>query len=449
MARLGSIWLIGQTLAAAPLLGSGGAIDGSPATVPAERIVKATAQHLFAMADDFIRRGSTENARSVLLLLAADPDQAVRNEARFRLAKLATASGRFAEGATLMRRILDEVPNAVPVRFELAATLHKMGDEGAALRELRALRSANLPIGVARFVDRLSASLQASKPFGMQVEFAVAPDSNINRATRSDTLGTILGEFAFDEGAKAKSGLGAALRGLAQARHPLTSNLNLIARASADANLYRDAHFNDISLELSGGGELKLGRMRINAEAGVGQQWYGMHPFQQSLRLSGTISRPVDAVSQLRMDASYRWLDNKFNDLQDGSGISGRLNYERALSPRLFVSASIGADRFKARDDAYSTRSWRLGATAYRDVGRMTVFAGMELGRLRADERLSLLPQVREDRTTRLHIGAVHRQFTFAGFAPVTRLVIERNRSSVEFYDYSRTRTEVGVSRAF
>ena len=79
----------------------------------------------------------------------------------------------------------------------------------------------------------------------------------------------------------------------------------------------------------------------------------------------------------------------------------------------------------------------------------MTFSAGVDIGRLKADDRLSLLLQAREDRFTRFHIGTVFRQFSFGGFAPMTRLVIERNKSSVEFYDYKRTRTEFGVSRAF
>jgi len=37
----------------------------------------------------------------------------------------------------------------------------------------------------------------------------------------------------------------------------------------------------------------------------------------------------------------------------------------------------------------------------------------------------------------------------FAGFAPVTRLVIERNRSTIEFHDFKRTRTEFGVVHPF
>ena len=60
-----------------------------------------------------------------------------------------------------------------------------------------------------------------------------------------------------------------------------------------------------------------------------------------------------------------------------------------------------------------------------------------------------LLPEARDDRLRRFHLGAVFRQLTVAGFAPTARVVIERNRSTVEYYDYKRTRTEFGVTRAF
>jgi hypothetical protein len=189
--------------------------------------------------------------------------------------------------------------------------------------------------------------------------------------------------------------------------------------------------------------------MRLSAEAGIGRQWYGMKPFQRSLRLSASAARPIDSVSQLRLDGSVRWLDNRLNDLQDGHGYSLRARYERALSPDLLVAANVGIDRYKARDAAYSTRGWNAGISAYRNIGRMTFNVGVDFGRLHADDRLLLLPKARSDRLTRFSIGSVFRQFTFAGFAPVTRLVIERNRSTVEFYAFRRVRTEFGISRAF
>ena len=106
-------------------------------------------------------------------------------------------------------------------------------------------------------------------------------------------------------------------------------------------------------------------------------------------------------------------------------------------------------DRFKAQDAAYSTRSWTIGVSAYRELGRMSFSVAAELGRLAGDERLAILPEAREDRLTRISFGAVFRRFTIAGFAPMTRFVVERNRSNVEFYDFKRTRTEFGVTRAF
>ena len=229
----------------------------------------------------------------------------------------------------------------------------------------------------------------------------------------------------------------------------LQPNLGLVARASGEANLYRHSDFDDIALEVAVGPEWRLGRTRLSAEAGIGRQWYGMKPFQRSLRLSASAARPVDSVSVLRLDGTLRRIDNRLNDLQDGHGRSLRARYERALSPDLVVAVSAGVDRFVAKDAAYSTRGWNAGISAYRNVGRMTLSAGLEFGRLKADGRLLLLSKARADRLTRFSVGSVFRQLTFAGFAPVARVIVERNRSTVEFYDFRRVRTEFGISRAF
>ena len=418
-------------------------------TIKTERRAFLTAAELFDLADRAYAAGNHQLAARALLALAENPDQGVRNESRFRLALAHRAAGRNRDAALLLRRILDEQPQAARVRLELAATLQTIGDGASALRELRALRSSQLPPNVARFVDRLSAGLQATRPLGFHVEFALAPDTNINRATRSDTLETVVGDFGFEEDAKAHSGLGAAVRGIADVRLPVSDRFQLVGRATGDANIYRHTEFNDITVELAGGSELQLGRTRLSLEAALGQHWFGMKSYQRSFRLAAGAMRPLGSVSQLRLDGSLRLVNNHRNDLQDGRGVSGRVRFERALSPRFLLSASVGADRFKAEDDAYSTMSWSGGLTGYRDMGRMTLITGIEIGRLKADERLTLLPEAREDLLTRLHLGTVFRQLTFKGFAPMTRVVIERNRSSVEFYDYKRTRTEFGVSRAF
>jgi len=413
------------------------------------RKVAVTAADLLRLAQDYVRRGSRTDAKAILVLLSDDPDPQTRNEARYRRALLLETEGSLVGAALLLRQVLDQSPDAAAVRLQLATMLHKMGDEESARRELRALRSADLPPDVARFVDRMAALLQSTKPFRVHVELALAPDSNINRATRSDTLGTVFGDFTFEKDSKAKSGLGATARVRAQARIGLSNDVTLVGRTSIDANLYRHMDFSDFSLEAAAGPEWRFGRVRLSAEGGAGEQWYAMKSYQRSLRLAASAVAPIGPVSQLRVEASARHADNRVNDLQDGRGISAQIALERALSPTLMVSGSLGADRFKAADAAYSTRSWRAGVSAYRAIGAMTVSLSLDIGGLQADDRLQLLPQARSDRSMRLSVGTVLRHLTVAGFAPMTRLVVERNRSTIEFYNYKRIRTEFGIARAF
>ena len=175
----------------------------------------------------------------------------------------------------------------------------------------------------------------------------------------------------------------------------------------------------------------------------------GMRSYQRALRVGSSASIAIDPVSRVQVNLSARQVVNRLNDLQDGRGIGLRVQYERALTPSTLVVGSIGGDQFKARDDAYSTKTWQVGLAAYRDIGRTTLSVGVEYGSLQADERLSLLPFARQDRRSRFQLGLVNRSLSVAGFAPMTRLVIERNKSTVEFYDYERRRMEFGITRAF
>lgn len=404
---------------------------------------------MFDLADKAAKSGDYSLAERVFRVLLEQEDLQLRNEARFRLAMMYRAVGRHRDAAVLLRRMVDEQPELARVRLELAVTLQQMGDGQSALRELRALRSGRLPSNIAGFVDRITASLQSSKPFGFYVELAAAPDTNINRATRSDTLDTVLGDFDIDQSSQKKSGLGLAARALATARFPVGKGVQLTSRFSAEANLYRKKTFNDLTLEIAAGPEFNIGKSRINVEAIARQNWFGMSRQQRSIGVGVRGLRPLGPVAQMTFAATYRIVDNQRNDLQDGKGINTRISYERAMSPRWLLSGSVGADRFKADDDAYSTKSWSAGLISYLEIGRTSLIAGAEVGRLRADERLSLLSSERQDKSLRLHLGTVLRQLTFKGFAPLTRIVFERNRSTVEFYDYSRVRSEIGVSRAF
>ena len=413
------------------------------------RTIHLTPAQMFRLAEAAQQRADLATAFTVYAALETNPDANIRAEARFRHAKQLLALKRTKDAAILLRRVVDERPDAVPARLELARALQLMGDADGALRELRAVQSSGLPLAVARLIDRYSAALRAQRPAGASLEIAIAPDSNINRATRSDTLGTIFGDFQIAEEGKAKSGLGLALNGQVFRRVAIGRDASLLVRASGFANLYRRGRFNDVAADLAAGPELSLGRDRLQLELGVTQRWFGQKPYLRSARLAGTYSHPLGSRTLLRVSGSAALLDNRLNDLQDGKGYSGQLQLERALTPATGVAASIALDRQSLKDPGYATTGWRAGLSGWHDVGRMTFTAAAEVGRLHADERLLLFPERRRDRYARLSVGASFRQLQYAGFAPLLRFSLERNRSSIAFYDYRRTRSEIGVVRAF
>jgi hypothetical protein len=438
-----SLVTIGAILATAP-------VHAEPSAPAQPTVLRVSAASLFRIADTAMARGNDMLARRTYRALMSDPSVDIQLEARFRLALLESRNGKLETAALLLREVVDRRPNAARPRLELAGVLDRLGNKDGAWRQVRAIQASGLPPAVARLVDRYSEALRAARPFGASFEFGFAPDSNINRATRSSTLGTVFGDFDIDKDSKAKSGTGVELRGQTYRRFGLGGrDASLLVRLSSSADLYKESAFNDIGVDLAAGPELMIGRNRVNVEAGVTQRWFGQKRFMRSARLGATVARPVGRRMQVRLSGSAALIDNQLNDLQDGKFYSGEVSVERALSATTGVAFTASATRQALRDPGYSTTGWRLGLLGWHDLGRMTFTAGAEFGRLHADDRLSLFPDKRADRYSRLSVGVTFRRLSFQGFAPVTRFVIERNKSSIAFYDYSRRRTEFGFVRAF
>ena len=294
------------------------AVQQDPAQ-PSSAPVEMTAAQLFAYADAARDRGDHELAEKAYRALTQDPDPELRTEARFRLAMMyADRMGKPREAAVLLRRILDEKPGATGVRLELARIQAMMGNLSEARRELRAAEAAGLPPQVEQQVRFFANALSAMKRVGGGLEVALAPSTNINRATRSDTLGTIIGDFDLSEDAQAQSGIGVSLRGQAYARLPMGGKTDLLLRGSASADLYEKSRFDDISASLQAGPQWSWGRDRFSLSGAASWRWYGLDPYSFSWGATGNWQHPLSGRTQLRIDGTVLFEDNRRNDLEDG-----------------------------------------------------------------------------------------------------------------------------------
>jgi outer membrane protein len=415
----------------------------------AQAITLSTAE-MFAFADAARDAGDFATAEAAYRALAANPEPELRTEARFRLAlMLADEQSKFREAAVELRKILDEKPDAARVRLELARMHALLGNAGAAERELHAAQAAGLPPEVERMVRFYASALSARKPFGGNLEVALAPDSNINRATKSDTLGTVIGDFTLDDAAKARSGIGLSLRGQSYLRLPLTPKINLLTQLSGSADIYRDARFDDFILAVQTGPEIVSGADRITLSAGPAWRWYGTDPYSMTWSGSASWQHPLSKRAQLRLSAGIARVNNRRNDLQDATVLSLSAGVDRAFSARFGGGLQLHGVREAARDPGYATASGGIGVYLFREFGKTTGVINLGYSHLEADERLALFPRRRVDDRFSASVSATFRQVRVGSLSPLVRVKWERNRSSVELYDYNRVAAEVGVTSAF
>jgi len=408
-----------------------------------------SAIELFAVADAARAERRIDDALAIYDALSRDPDVEIRSEARFRKGMLLADQKRYTDAAIAFRALLDEKPKAARVRLELARILALIGDEGAARRELRQAQAAGLPPEVAQVVDQFAGALRSRKRFGGFFELALAPDSNVNRATDARTLDTIIAPLTLSRDARARSGLGLKPSGQAYLRMPLSPGLTLVPRVSGAASLYRDHQFDDISGSTLLGVEWQLKRDRLSPALGYTWRWYGRDLYARTQTASVDWLHPLGSRSQLTASASASRARYILNDLQDGAIYDLGLSFEHAFGARAGGSLSLSSTRQTARDPGYATVSGGMSVLGWREIGRATVYASAGLRRTEGDERLFLFPDRRREWLYNGLVGVTMRKLTVAGFAPVFRVRYERNSSTVGIYDYKRLAGEVGITRAF
>lgn len=446
--RIAALLMLPLTALAAPAFAQDAA-EASEAA-PAEDGVRMTAAQLFDYADAARDAGNFEVAENAYRALMQDVDPEYRIEARFRLAKMyAERMGKPREAAVLYREILDEKPDAAGVRIELAGVLAALGDLSAARRELRAAQASGLPEDVEQLVRFYANALTSPKRFGGGLELALAPSNNINRATGSDTLGTVIGDFIIDEDAKAKSGIGLSVRGQAFYRPPLSDTTDLLVRISASGDFYKDKRFDDIVVQGEVGPQFRFGADRLALSAIVAHRWFGLESYSTSYGGSGNYQHPLGKRGQLRLDASAIKTENELNALQNSSRYSAAAAVDRAFTATFGGGLQLSGSREVASDPGYSTAQGGVSAYLFKNIGQTTAVLNLGYSHLEADRRLLLYPERRKDDRFSASVSGTFRALKIGTFAPLLRLSYERNFSTIEIYQFSRIGAEFGIVAAF
>jgi hypothetical protein len=414
-----------------------------------------TADQLLGEAQALIAAKRFDEARPMLAALEQAPQ--LRFETRYLNGVLAAATGDHASAAEHYRAILSDDPGQTRVRLDLAREMLALGQTASADRQFKmAQADRELPPEVARTIRTVRDIIRAQRAWRVDLDFGIAPDTNINNATGAETVDIIWGAgtlpLTLDEQARAQSGTGQTATISAGLRLPLSEKIGMLLDLDTSGTNYAGQTFDDYQVQLGAGPQLRISDSASLSLQGVGaRRWYGGTAASNQYGLKLGAQATLGDANRIGLQLDARQTDALFDDAYDGVQVAAYASFEHALSPGIVASAG-----------AFGRRDW-LSAKAYSNAefGAMLgvggeLPAGFNFGVSGTASRaiydapmplFSLDPRKDLRLTARATIG--NRKFRFLGFSPQVTLSYGRTNSSITYYSTDRTRLKFSVARYF
>lgn len=376
---------------------------------------------------------------------------AERVEARFLAALQAIDAGAYQDAIDLLDAILEDHPDLLRVRLELARALFLKGDEDIRAQfQFERVLGGDLPEAVRLNIGRFLSAIRARRSWTLTAGLALVPDSNINSgpSSREVTIGGL--PFQLSDQATEQSGLGLQFSLGGSYRLPLAERWRLQMGGLLFHKTYDQSRFNDSIAQWS------IGPRRLFERGEIGLAFVGYHRLYGDDPYATAAGFRLDGnnllTDRLRLEAGLQYRDidyHKADDL-DGGTLDLDLTLRHAVTPTLLAYATALYSRTDARRDSQDSEARGLALGAYADFG-----AGISLGlsaRFTVTEYEGLQPlfgRQRRDTEWQESIVLLHRGVKILGATPNLRYTRVDHDSTISAYAYPRNLFEIGLTREF
>lgn len=416
---------------------------------------RLTPEQLLMEAQALIVARRYEEVRPMLAALSTVPD--FKLETRFLSGLYFTGIGNHAAAAEQYKAILKDDPGQTRVRLELGKTMLAMGKPQSADRQFKlAQQDDDLPEDIARTIRAVRDVIRARRAWRLNVDFGIAPDSNINNATAADTITILWGGIplpvSLDDAAKAKSGLGQTASLGAGLRLPVAENVSALIDLDGAGTNYAGTAFDDYQAQFAAGGEIRFaGDTSISLQAVGAQRWFGGKLVNRQTGAKAGFQTQLSNIDRVGVQLDMRRTESLFDKAYGGWQGAAYLTYERAIAKTFIVSGGGFARRDWLAAEAYS--SSELGVIAgfggELPYGISFGFSGTA-SRAVFDAPMPLFSlEARKDWrfTARATLG--NRKIDLWGFSPQISASYTRIDSSIPYYANDRLRFRLAVVRYF
>lgn len=357
----------------------------------------------------------------------------------------------LSEGIFALERALIQRPGFDQARLELARAYFLQRDDRRARREFEAVRAHDPPPNVVQQIERYLLAIQRradeyETTVSGYVEFGGGHDSNVNSATSSDSVETVVGRITLPNDNREQSDSFAHLGTRGQVSHPVSPGVNLIGEVGLRGRFYSDEDdFDTATLDGSFGALWRQDDRRLRATLDLGRFYLDGDDYRD--RVGGRIGYQLDVserstvgvnlnVSELRHD-TQEFLDSTLWVI-DGAITHTFMSRRR---PTLSLGAFVGGER---ADD----EGTRAQANAERDIigvragGQMRLApewalrAGLEARSSDYEKADLLFSESRDEEYYALDLALDWRPSARWTIGP--RVRVSSNESNIDLYEYER-----------
>ena len=371
-------------------------------------------------------------------------------DALFLLGMIALANDDYPAAIMRFRQALEREPNATRIRLELARTLFLAKNDEDAEYHFKLAIAQHPPAPVVENIARFREAIRARRAWRFNVNFGIAPDSNINSATDKERVEIFGLPFQLDASARARSGTGIIVGGDASIRLRREHKVPIYLGAYGRMVRYPDHDFDDIYVGGEAGPEFRLSAGRLRVAATGFHRWYGGDSLVTSLGARLNFDKVIGGKWGLEASLAARHNAYARRSDVDGWEVEASVSANRAVSASALGFAYASIQRTIAHDPGQSSRSARLGGGVLKEVGwGLRPQISFEVARQVNDAPLALFNQTRRDWRLQASASIYKRDWNVMGFAPSLRVTYTRNFSTISLYDQKRLRAEFGIAKAF
>ena len=410
------------------------------------------------LAGKLVDTGDYDQASRILTMMPQTNSLPVEIERWYLIAQIAQRNGDYDTAIKIYRKILDDQPDLVKVRYELALCYMALHQWYRADYHLRlAMAGHDIPPQIKHQMMYYRWIARQNKNWNVWFNFGAAPDTNINQnAGGEECVMTAWGRFCrqLPEPVSAV-GYNLTLGGNYEFR------LNEHWRWKSDANIYANVYnihdYDDLYVSGSTGPRYVWQNGDIWLAGVTARRWYGWDGYNRSN--GAKLDTNYDFTRRLSGGLSLRVMDNRYDDygaLMNGQTYSSNARISYSLDATKYLILRGGIDRDTAKDDIYA--NWRyntavgfgselpFGFHVYLEPN----FTWMNYDGERwvvKDEQFTKLAE--RDFIQRYSISLSNNKFDIWGFVPTFTVSYTRRDSNIKNREYDKTTLEFSMQQRF